>query len=239
MNISIVFPSYNEEKAIKASIPVVRELLSTIPEHNFTLIIANDGSVDNTEEVVKGMDGVELVSYTPNHGKGYAVRQGIARALELGADYIFFMDIDLSTDLAIMPEFIKALEDNDIVIGSRHDKKSNVVVKQPFKRRFVSFCSRLIIKMMFHFKKEVNDTQCGFKALSRRLAELVVERTIIDGFALDVEYLYIAKLHQMPYKSIPVTWRDDCDSRVKVFKSSVRFFKDLFKIKRNKKNYVK
>ena len=178
-----------------------------------------------------------MVSYENNHGKGYAVRSGFKYALDnLNPDYLFFMDIDLSTDLSAVPLAIKALEDCPFVIGSRYDKGSNIAIKQPLKRRFISKCSRIIIKTMFHFK--VKETQCGFKAVNKDVAKILVDKGIIDRFAFDVEYLYIAKLNNITYKSIPVTWRDDRGSTVGIVKSSNSFFKDLFVIKKHKKHYI-
>ena len=107
------------------------------------------------------------------------------------------MDIDLSTDLSAVPTAIKELDNCPFVIGSRYDKGSNIAIKQPLKRRFISKCSRIIIKSMFHFK--LKETQCGFKAMSKDIAKLFVEKSIIDRFAFDVEYLYIAKLNNIPY----------------------------------------
>jgi dolichyl-phosphate beta-glucosyltransferase len=88
---------------------------------------------------------------------------------------------------------------------------------------------------MFHLK--LKDTQCGFKAFNRKAAEILVNKSKIDRFAFDVEYLYIAKLNKLKYSSIPVVWRDEAGSSVKVANASVIFLKDLFVIKKNKKHY--
>ena len=74
--------------------------------------------------------------------------------------------------------------------------------------------------------------------MNKDLVSLLIEKSKMDGFSFDVEYLYISKLNNKTYKSLPVKWSDDRTSTLSPFKSSVKFFKDLFKIKRNKMSYL-
>ncbi len=238
--VSIVVPCYNEAQDIAKKSEVVKDYLKNNKDYHFDVVLVNDGSKDNTEEVIKSIEGVHAVSYHPNGGKGHAVREGLRYSVDtLDSDYILFMDADLSTDLSAVEKCLSLLEEgNDFVLGSRHDKESDIRIKQPFKRRFISKCSRIIIKSMFHFKK-IKDTQCGFKGMKKEVAKILVDKSKMDGFSFDVEYLYIVKLRQFSYISFPVIWSDDRGSTVSPLRSSVRFFKDLFKIKRNKKHYLK
>ena len=234
--IALILPCYNEAEDLQRKVETIKEYISKREDYSFSIVVVNDGSKDNTAEVASSIEGIELVSYTPNGGKGHAVREGLHYCVDKGeADAMVFMDADLSTDLNCLPALLEKLDEVPFAVGSRYDKESNIVVKQPFKRRFVSFCSHIIIRTMFRFG--IKDTQCGFKALSKDFAKLIVEKSQIDGFSFDVEYLYIAKLNKVPYVSVPVTWTDDRGSTVKVFKSSVRFFFDLFKIKGKRKSY--
>ena len=73
--------------------------------------------------------------------------------------------------------------------------------------------------------------------MNKEMARLLIEKQQIDDFAFDVEYLYIAKLNKKRIKEIPVVWENDRSSTVSPFKSSVKFFKDLKIIKKNKENY--
>ena len=234
--VGIILPCYNEEKSAKENILKIQEYCQGLEDYSFVYIPVNDGSKDNTKAVLESIDSVDAVSYDDNKGKGHAVTEGLKRALSLECHYMIFMDIDLSTDLEALPKTLKELEFTDFVIGSRYEKESNIVIKQPFKRRLISKISRIIIKMMFRFPTK--DTQCGFKGMNHDCASLIVNKTLVDNFAFDVEYLYIAKLHKFSMKPVPVIWKDDRDSRVQAFKSSVKFFFDLFKIKRSKKKYV-
>ena len=234
----IVLPCYNEAKELKEKIDFLKNFLQQLAgQYVFSYIVADDCSEDDTKKVAESIPGIHSVTYPDHLGKGAAVKNGIKYALEkLDFDYLLFMDIDLSTELTAVEPALKELEEYPFVLGSRYDKESKILIKQPLSRRMVSKFSRIIIKMMFHLK--VKDSQCGFKGMNKETAQFIVDRARVDKFAFDVEYLYILKLNGIKYKSIPVRWNDDRDSRVKVISSSLNFFKDLFKLKRKKKYYV-
>ena len=230
--LSIIIPCYNEGEAIRDNIN--NRVIPYLKYKNikYELILVNDGSKDNTLDEMMTIPGVNVVSYTPNRGKGYAVKQGL---IEAKGDYILFMDADLSTDLKAIEDVIQFQKDYDIIIGSRHHKASVIVKKQPFIRRFIGRGCRFLVNMKFHF--HFTDTQCGFKAMNKELAKLIIEKQQIDNFAFDVEYLYIAKLNKKRIKEIPVVWENDRSSTVSPLQSSIKFFKDLKIIKKNKEKY--
>lgn len=232
MKLSVVIPCYNEAKDIKEKAEIVKNKLSTL-NIDTELILVNDGSKDNTQEVINSISGVVHSGYEVNRGKGGAVKQGI---LDATGDYILFMDADLSTDLKAIDDIIPLLGKDGFIIGSRHHKESIIPVKQPAKRRFIGWCCRKLVNGKFHF--HYSDTQCGFKCIEAKFAKKMVEKQIINGFAFDVEYLYIAKLNNVNVVQIPVIWRDDRGSTVSPLKSSIKFFKDMKIIKKNKKNYI-
>ena len=234
MKASIIIPCYNEGQDIKKHVEE-----KVLPHLNglgidYELILVNDGSKDNTEEVINSIEGVVPVSYSPNRGKGGAVAEGIKKAI---GDYVLFMDADLSTDLKDVITVHNLIDQYDMVIGSRHSKDSVIPKKQPFIRRFIGWACRVLVNMRFHF--HLKDTQCGFKAIKTEWAKFMAEHQIINGFAFDVEYLYIAKLNNLTLKTIGVTWVDDRGSTVRVGSSSKQFLKDMSKIKKNKQNYIK
>ena len=230
--LSIVIPCYNEAKTIRDNI--TNRVIPFLKYKNikYEIILVNDGSKDNTLEEIMAIPGVNVVSYTPNHGKGYAIKQGL---IEAKGDFILFMDADLSTDLKAIEDVMQFRNDYDVIIGSRHHKGSVLVQKQPLLRRFIGFGCRFLVNMKFKF--HLTDTQCGFKAMNKATAKLIIEKQTIDDFAFDVEYLYIAKLNNKTIKEIPVVWENDRSSTVSPLASSIKFFKDLKIIKKNKEKY--
>lgn len=236
--IALVIPCYNEEKDIATSIEKIKVFLSDKKDYQFFIVPVDDGSKDSTKEIINNIKDIYPVSYSPNRGKGGAVKAGIDYSFnKLNVDHVIFMDADLSTDLSAIKQCAKLLEkDYDLVVASRYNPDSLIKVKQPFKRRFISKCSRIIISSMFHFK--LKDTQCGFKGMNKEMGQLFLNKSKINGFSFDVELIYINKLNGKKCVSMPVIWANDEKSTVSGFKTSIRFFKDLFKIKRWKKDYL-
>ena len=232
MKLSIVVPCYNESKDIAKNSEIIKNYLESIKQ-DYELILVNDGSKDNTKEVIEAIPGVKALSYEPNRGKGGAVKYGIENAT---GDYVLFMDADLSTDLEAIDKFIKLAPNYDMVIGSRHAKDSVIKKKQPALRVFIGWCCRKLVNMKFHFKYK--DTQCGFKAMRTDIAKKIVAKQVVNNFAFDVEYLYIASLNNISIYEMGVIWADDRGSTVSPLKSSIKFFKDLSFIKKHKKTYL-
>ena len=232
MKLSIVVPCYNESKDIAKNSEIIKNYLESIKQ-DYELILVNDGSKDNTKEVIEAIPGVKALSYEPNRGKGGAVKYGIENAT---GEYVLFMDADLSTDLSAIEKFLKLAPDYDMVIGSRHAKDSVIKKKQPALRVFIGWCCRKLVNMKFHFKYK--DTQCGFKAMRTDIAKKIVAKQVVNNFAFDVEYLYIANLNNISIYEMGVIWADDRGSTVSPLKSSIKFFKDLSFIKKHKKTYL-
>ena len=231
MKLSIIIPCYNESKDIASNVNKVKDYLIE-NSIDYELILVNDGSKDTTKEEIESIPNVLAISYEPNRGKGGAVKEGIMHA---SGDYVLFMDADLSTDISAIKDVVEQAPTCDLLIGSRHAKGSVIKKKQPLLRVFIGWCCRVLVNMKFHTK--LKDTQCGFKAMRVDIAKKLAEKQLINNFAFDVEYIYIAKLNNLVLKELGITWSDDRESTVSPFKSSVKFFKDLHFIKKNKKHY--
>ena len=233
--LSIIVPCYNEGRKIRQNLE--QKVLPFLKERkiNFEIILVNDGSKDNTKELfsILVLENVLPLGYDDNRGKGGAVKFGIEQA---SGDYVLYMDADLSTDLKALDLIYSDKDNADMYVGSRHLKESVLAKKQGLVRRFIGKSCRIIVNSTFKFR--FKDTQCGFKAIRTTYAKEMAQRQIINGFAFDVEYLYMAKLNNLKIKEIPVIWENDEDSKVSTFKSSIRFFKDVRIIKKNKDNYL-
>ena len=231
MKLSIVIPCYNEAKDIASNVEKVKKYL-TDNKINHELILVNDGSKDNTKEVIEAIPGVKALSYDKNRGKGGAVKYGIESAT---GDYVLFMDADLSTDISAISKVVELGPSYELIIGSRHAKDSVILKKQPWTRVFIGWCCRVLVKMLFHTK--LKDTQCGFKAMRTDVAKKIVSKQLVTNFAFDVEYIYIARLNNLSMYELGITWSDDRGSTVNPIKSSLKFFRDIFFIRRHKKSY--
>jgi len=232
MKLSIIVPCYNESKDIIKNTEIIKEKLKELHQ-DYELILVNDGSKDNTKEVIESIPGVRALSYDVNRGKGGAVKYGIEAAT---GDYVLFMDADLSTDLEAIKRVTDLADQYDMIIGSRHAKDSVIKKKQPALRVFIGWCCRQLVNMKFHFN--FKDTQCGFKAMRSDVAKKIVAKQQVTNFAFDVEYLYIAKLNNLSIHEMGITWSDDRGSTVSPLKSSIKFFKDISFIKKHKKEYL-
>ena len=231
MKLSIVIPCYNEAKDITSNVLKVKDYLKK-NEIDHELLVVNDGSKDNTKAVIEAIPGITALSYEKNRGKGGAVKYGIENAT---GDYVLFMDADLSTDISAIKEVVELAPNYDLIIGSRHAKGSVIKKKQPFMRVFIGRCCRLLVRMLFHTK--LKDTQCGFKAMRADVAKKIANKQLVTNFAFDVEYIYIAKLNKLSMYELGITWSDDRGSTVSPIKSSLKFFRDIFFIRRHKKSY--
>lgn len=231
MKLSIIIPCYNEAKDIAKNAEIVKQYLKETAI-DYELILVNDGSKDNTKEIIESIPGVKALSYDVNRGKGGAVKYGIEEA---EGDYVLFMDADLSTALEAIPRIVELAPTADMVIGSRHAKESIIRKKQPLLRVFIGWCCRQLVNKKFHFN--FKDTQCGFKLIRTDVAKKIAFKQVVNNFAFDVEYIYIAKLNNLTIKEMGVIWSDDRGSTVSPLKSSIKFFKDLSFIKKHKKTY--
>jgi dolichyl-phosphate beta-glucosyltransferase len=241
MLLSLVFPVKNQtEKLVRnlvgTGVPFFESL--AVP---YELIIVDDGS-DATnhqllEKSIKEMPSLKkaiLLPYENHSGKGHNVGKGILAAK---GDYVLFMDSDFSTDLSVIKQILPMIDTADAFIATRHGKGSRIVKKQSGLRRLISFLSRRVISLFFHFKN-ITDTQCGFKVFRTSVAKKMVSKQIIDGFAFDVEYLYFLQINHYKIQEIPVVWTNDEDSTIShPFKTCFAFVKDMVKIKKNKKFY--
>jgi glycosyltransferase involved in cell wall biosynthesis len=232
MYLSVIVPAYNEEKRLPRTVKAISNYLSR-QKYDWEIIVVSDGSQDKTVEIARSLKSeirnLRIIDNKDNHGKGYVVRQGF---LEGKGDYRLFTDADNSTDIKyferMIPEFEKGY---DFVIGSRDIKGAVLDPPQPWLRQRIGDVFNLMVQVVVGLWG-LWDTQCGFKGITRELAEDVLPECKIDRWAFDPEILIIAKKKGYKIKEIPITWKNDLQSKVKM-KHTIRMALDLFRIRWN------
>jgi glycosyltransferase involved in cell wall biosynthesis len=197
------------------------------------VIVVNDGSRDQTAEVVRQAAladmRVRLVENPGNRGKGYAVRHGMKEAK---GDWLLFTDADLSAPIEELDSLAAAVESeqSDGAIGSRALDRSLIGVHQPLFRELSGRFFNLAMRMMTGLS--YRDTQCGFKLMSRRATSIIAARQQIEGFGFDVEILFIAKKHGLQIVEVPVRWNNVEGTKVSLI-NGVAAFLDPLEVRRN------
>jgi dolichyl-phosphate beta-glucosyltransferase len=237
--LSILVPAYNEAKRLPATLEAMADYLAK-RDFSHELIVIDDGSRDETREVVKEFAAerpwVRLVQYDDesghplNRGKGFAVRAGVEAAV--GRD-ILFSDADLSTPIEEMEKLLPPISrgDCDVAIASRALPDSNLAIHQPIHRELMGRTFNKIVQKLA--VPGVKDTQCGFKAFRGDIAKRLFALSQIDGFGFDPEILFLANKFGYKIREIPVTWRHCDNSRVNPVTAPIAMLKELFEIRWN------
>jgi dolichyl-phosphate beta-glucosyltransferase len=213
--LSVIFPCFNEEARLPASLQRVREYLDGRGV-DWEILVVDDGSSDRTVAVAEAAAAadprVRVLSYGENRGKGRAVAHGMRSAR--GA-LVLFTDADLSTPIEELEKLSGQVEAGcQVVIASRALRQSDLRVRQPWWRERLGRLMNRLIRGASGLK--FADTQCGFKLFSRRAAEEIFANITIDGWMFDVEVLILAEKLGYRVAEVPVTWINSGDSRVKL-----------------------
>ena len=226
--VDIVIPVYNEEEALPVTIAALTDFLSQNLGNPWRVVIADNASTDGTrsvsETLCKEHAGVDYL-FIPQKGRGRALRTAW---LDSSADVVCYMDADLSTDLAHLPELLDSLENGyHVAIGSRLSRGSKVT--RSVKREFTSRSYNLLIKSMF--LTPFSDAQCGFKAMTSQAARNIVPTIRDNNWFFDTELLIIAAKRGYRIKSVPVRWVDDPTSTVNIVKTAAEDIKGLLRLR--------
>lgn len=213
--LSVIIPAYNEAERIPATLIDIDRILSA-RKFSYEILVMNDGSKDNTAEVVQKMipaiKNLKLVDNRENRGKGGVVKQGM---LVAQGEYRLFTDADNSTSIdqfdAMIPYFT---EGYGVVIGSRTVKGARLEPPEPFYKQILGKGGNIIIQLTT--VPGIWDTQCGFKAMTAEAAEKIMNLMKITGWGFDIEMLALARALGYQIKEIPVHWVNDIRSHVKL-----------------------
>lgn len=228
---------YNEAKVIGSSAETLHTTLNRdFGPGEFELIFvsdgSNDGSPDMIREFIKNHPGAKLIAYTPNKGKGFAVRKGMLAAT---GDFLLFTD----SDLAYGADIIKTLYDRwnqtgaDVVIGSRA-MGGGGYDSYTFLRKVMSKTYLKVISIAAGFNH--SDSQAGLKGFSREAGQKIFGLCTVDRFAFDLEALLIADKLGCSFEEVPATVLVHGDSKVSPVKDAVNMLSELRKIKKRVKN---
>ena len=224
--ISVVIPTYNEEKIIRENLNKIANYLN---EHfsQYEILVVDDGSTDKTLSEVSKVKStfIRVIDYKPNRGKGYAVKKGV---LASKYDAVLFMDADLATPIEEIENLGPYLKDFDVVIASRALPKSKIEHSQPFFRRTFGTWGKKIIR--FCLIRGIKDTQCGFKLFRKNAARDLFSRQKIDRWGFDFEILFLAQKKKYTIKEVPIVWYAMQDSKLK-FSAYLTTLWELIKVR--------
>lgn len=222
INVSIVFPAYNEVDVLEKTIKKVIENLESFTS-SFEIIIAEDGSTDGTDSLAallaKKNSQIKHIHGQRRLGRGTALKNSFKQSK---GRTLVYMDLDLATDLDHLKELIEtiSIQGFDLATGSRLLSKSEV--SRSWTRNLASSSYNLIVRKLLGSK--VKDHQCGFKSFRREpLLELLDEVEATHWF-WDTEILVRANRKGYKIKEIPVLWKSGRETKVRLFKDSVNMF---------------
>jgi len=215
VDLSIIVPVYNEQRRLENGLRAMLAYLEKAPQTT-ELMVVDDGSTDQTAERAAALLGdrprTRLLCLTPNRGKGHAVKTGM---LQAAGRVRLFSDIDLSVPIDTATEFYRLCEDGaDVVIGTRRTEGSAVTVHQPLYREWLGTAFRRLTRRLV--TPGLSDITCGFKAFRASAAERVFGPSVIARWSFDAEVLFLAQHYGLTIREIPVTWRNDPHSKVRL-----------------------
>lgn len=220
--VSVIMPAYNAGSYIAAAIDSV--LGQTYPR--VELIVVDDGSTDDTVPVVESIasadDRVRVLRRFPNRGKGSAVRAGMLAAR---GELVVFTDADGSYGPSELDRVVRALAKAPVAIGARSRAGG------PLLRRVASRTFNLAVRGLLGLP--FGDTQSGLKGFRRAAAREIFGRARLDGFAFDVEALWLAYRLRLAVVEVGVQAMERQGSKVRVVADARRMLSEVWTVRRS------
>jgi putative flippase GtrA len=226
--LDVVIPVYNEEKDLQRCVLRLHEHLTRTFPYAFRITIADNASTDTTPQVAARLEErIEQVRVfrLGLKGRGRALRTVWSAS---DAPVLAYMDVDLSTDLnALLPLVAPLISGHsDLAIGSRLSRGSRVV--RGAKREFISRSYNLILRGSLQAR--FSDAQCGFKAIRRDVARVLLPLVEDTGWFFDTELLVLAERAGLRIHEVPVDWVDDPDSTVHIVRTATDDLKGVWRV---------
>ncbi len=188
--ILVVIPTYNNEKTLAG-------VIADVKRYSDSVLVVNDGSTDGTQSIIEQND-VESISYIPNRGKGYAIKQALGYASSKGYEYILTIDSDGQHFASDIISFVDAIEDNagSLIIGSRNLRAENMASKNTFANKFSNFWYKV------ETAQSLSDTQSGFRLYPVKALDKV--RFVTNRYEFEVEVIVRAAWKEINVFNIPI-----------------------------------
>ncbi|MHB8338523.1 MAG: polyprenol monophosphomannose synthase [Ignavibacteriaceae bacterium] len=215
----IIIPTYNELENIQKMIPEIFGLY----ENNLDILVIDDNSPDGTgsfvEELSKNNNRVKIIRREKKSGLGTAYVEGFKFALKNNYDFIFEMDADFSHDPKEIRNFLKAIKDYDLVLGSRYASGISVV-NWPMRRLILSYLANLYTRIITGLP--VKDATGGFKCFRRQVLESInFDKVKSNGYAFQIEITFKAWKNGFTVLEIPIIFIDRTTGTSKMSKKIV------------------
>lgn len=202
----VVVPTYNERENIRRIVPLILE-----QDERLDVLVIDDGSPDGTgkvaDELAAASSRVHVIHREGKLGLGTAYIAGFRWALERDYDVIFEMDADFSHDPSHLPQFMEAIREFDVVLGSRYLHGRVTVVNWPMSRLLLSWFANQYARVATGLP--VTDATGGFKCFRRKVLEAIhLERVGSEGYSFQIEMSLRAWRKGFAVGEIPIVFAD-------------------------------
>lgn len=216
----VIIPTYNERENITRIIPAV-----LAQDERIEVLVVDDGSPDGTGELVDRMAAenprVHALHRSGKLGLGTAYVAGFRWALERDYRYVFEMDADFSHNPDRLPKFLEAIQNADVVLGSRYQNGQINVVNWPISRLFLSYSANIYARHVTGL--QVFDATGGFKCFRREVLEAIdLSDVRSNGYAFQIEMTFRAWKKGFRIMEIPIVFVDRTEGASKMSKRIVR-----------------
>jgi dolichol-phosphate mannosyltransferase len=215
----VIIPTYNERDNITT---LLNRILEQDPR--LEVLIVDDGSPDGTgqlaDEIAAREPRVHALHRPRKLGLGTAYIAGFKWALERDYDYVFEMDADFSHDPAHLPTFLAAIQDADLVLGSRYNRGKVTVVNWPIRRLMLSYAANLYARWVTGLP--LDDSTGGFKCFRRSVLQAIdLDSVRSGGYGFQIEVSYLAWRKHFRIVEIPIVFHDRTEGQSKMSRKIV------------------